>query len=54
MPTFPPPTELTEKITTALNALRTARHEHASASYVECLQRRLDNLLDRLPRRTDT
>lgn len=50
MPTFTPPTPLTERIREAKRTLDQVRRD-GHQPYIEAAQRVLDNLLDRLPRR---
>ncbi len=50
MATFAPPTPLTQRITYALKVLRDARQDGAPER-IHVAQRRLNALLDRLPRR---
>lgn len=49
MATFAPPTPLTQRITYALQVLRDARRDGAPER-IYVAARRLDDLLDRLPR----
>ena len=49
MPTFAAPKPLTERITYALMQLRQARYD-GRPECIHVAQRRLDDLLDRLPR----